>query len=314
MSKMKIAVVPKPGADFELQERDIPQPPAGHVRIRVQACGICSSDHIVKDGLFPGITYPRSPGHEVAGVIDEVGPGVTNWKKGQHVGVGWHGGHDGTCLQCRRGDFITCVNEKIAGISYDGGYAEYMLAPAEAVAAIPDSLDSAEAAPLLCAGITTFNALRHSGAGPGDLVAIQGIGGLGHLGVQFAIKFGYHVVAVGRGPENGALAKKLGAHDYIDSASMNAAEELKKRGGAKVILATAPSSKSMSEIFHGLGRNGKLMVVGADANPIEIPGPALILGRKGVQGWAAGTPSDSEDTLRFAALTGVRAMIEKFPL
>src|SRR6184192_2952236 len=236
MPKMKIAVIPKPSADFELQERDIPQPSAAHVRIRVQACGICFSDHLVKDGLWPGVTYPRSPGHEVAGIIDEVGPGVTNWQKGQRVGVGWHGGHDGTCLQCRRGDFINCVNEKICGITYDGGYAEYMVAPAEAVAQMPESFDPAEAAPLMCAGITTFNALRHSGALPSDLVAVQGIGGLGHLGIQFANKFGYRVAAIARGPAKAALAKQLGAHFYIDSAAADPAAELQKLGGARVIL------------------------------------------------------------------------------
>jgi len=314
MPKMKIATVPRPGADFELQERDIPQPPAGQVRIRVQACGICFSDHIVKDGLFPGITYPRSPGHEVAGVIDEVGPGVTNWKKGQHVGVGWHGGHDGTCLQCRRGDFITCVNEKIAGISYDGGYAEYMLAPTEAVAAMPDSLDPAEAAPLLCAGITTFNALRHSGAGPGDLVAIQGIGGLGHLAVQFASKFGYRVAAISRGKDSEPLARKLGAHIYIDASATNAGAELQKLGGARVIMGTAPNSKAISSLFDGLAPNGTLLVIGAGPDPIEAPVMGLLMGKRRVQGWPSGIPADSEDTLRFAELSGIRPMIEKFPL
>lgn len=314
MPKMKTAIVPKPGADFELQERDVPLPPAGHVRIRVQACGICFSDHIVKDGLFPGIAYPRSPGHEVAGTVDEVGAGVTNWKKGQRVGVGWHGGHDGTCLQCRRGDFITCVNEKVTGISYDGGYAEYMLAPAEAVAAMPDSLDAAEAAPLLCAGITTFNALRHSGAGPGDLVAIQGIGGLGHLGVQFASKFGYRVAAISRGKDSESLARKLGAHIYIDAAGTNAASELQKLGGARVVLATAPNSKAISSLFDGLAPNGTLLVIGAGGEPIEAPVMPLLMGKRRVQGWPSGIPTDSEDTLRFAELSGVRAMIEKFPL
>src|SRR5712692_9548675 len=314
MAKMKVAQIPKPGADFEIVEREIPSPGAGHVRIRVQACGICHSDSVTKEGLFPGIQYPRVPGHEVAGVIDEVGSAVTGWEKGQRVGVGWHGGQDGTCIACRRGDFANCLNLKISGISYDGGYQEYMIAPVEALAAIPESLDAAEAGPLLCAGITTFNALRHSGALPSDLVAVQGVGGLGHLGIQFANKFGYKVAAIGRGPQNAALAKKLGAHHYIDSSAGSAAEQLKKLRAASVILATAPSSKSMSEIFHGLGRNGSLLVVGADMAPLEIPGAALINGRKRVQGWASGTPSDSEDTLRFAALTGVRAMIERFPL
>jgi D-arabinose 1-dehydrogenase-like Zn-dependent alcohol dehydrogenase len=311
---MKIALVPKPGADFEFQERDIPQPPAGHVRIRVQACGICFSDHLVKDGLWPGVTYPRSPGHEVAGIIDEVGPGVTTWKKGQRVGVGWHGGHDGTCLQCRRGDFINCTNEKITGFSFDGGYAEYTVVPAEAVAAMPDSLDPAEAAPLLCAGITTFNALRHSGALPGDLVAIQGIGGLGHLGVQFASRFGYRVAAISRGKDSEPLAKKLGAHVYIDSSATSAVAELQKLGGAQVILATAPSGKAMSELVPGLAPHGKFLVIGASGDPLTVQTVLMIGGSKSIQGWASGIATDSEDTLRFAELSGVRPMIEQFPL
>ena len=314
MPKMRIAVVPKPGADFELQTRDLPEPPAGHVRIRVQACGICLSDHLVKDGLWPGVTYPRSPGHEVSGIIDELGSGVATWKKGQRVGVGWHGGHDGTCLPCRRGDFINCAKEKICGISYDGGYAEYMLTPAEAVAQMPDALDPAEAAPLLCAGVTTFNALRHSGAGPGDLVAILGIGGLGHLGVQFASKFGYRVAALSRGKENEPLARKLGASLYIDSASTDAATELQRLGGAQVILATAPSGKAMSDLVPGLAPRGKLLVIGASGDPLQVPTGLMIGGSKTIQGWASGIPTDAEDTLRFAELTGVRPMIEKFPL
>ena len=258
--------------------------------------------------------YPHVPGHEVAGVIDEVGSGVTIWKKGQRVGVGWHGGQDGTCLQCRRGDFVNCSNLKISGISFDSGYAEYMIAPVAAVAAMPESLDAAEAAPLRCAGITTFNALRHSGALPGDLVAVQGIGGLGHLGVQFAAKFGYKVAAVGRGPANAALAKKLGSHVYINGQATNAAEELKKLGGARVILATAPNTKSMSELFDGLGPNGKLLVVGAGPGPLEVTSIQLIFGNRSLQGWASGIPTDSEDTLRFAEYSGVRPMIEKYPL
>src|SRR5256885_640040 len=314
MPKMKVAQVPKAGADFEIVEREIPQPGPGQVRIRVQACGICHSDVITKDGLFPGIQYPRVPGHEVAGVIDEVGSGVTGWKKGQRVGVGWHGGQDVTCLACRRGDLANCANLKISGISYDGGYQEYMLAPVEALARMPESLDAAEAAPLLCAGITTFNALRHSGALPSDLVAIQGIGGLGHLGIQFAQKFGYRVAAIGRGSENAALAKKLGASVYIDSAGSNAAAELQKLGGARVILATAPSSKAMSSLIDGLGVNGKMMVVGATTDPIEVTPVQLIFGMRSIQGWASGIPTDSEDTLRFAELTGVRPMIERYPL
>src|SRR5438067_9503927 len=253
MPKMKVAQVPKAGADFEIVEREIPDPVAGHVRIKVQACGVCHSDVLTKEGSLPGIQYPRVPGHEVVGLIDEVGAGVSEWTKGQRVGVGWHGGHDGTCLACRRGDFANCTNLKISGISYDGGYQEYMLAPVEALARMPESLDAAEAAPLLCAGITTFNALRHSGALPSDLVAIQGIGGLGHLGIQFAQKFGYRVAAIGRGAENSTLAKKLGASVYIDSAATSAAAELQKLGGARVILATAPSSKAMSSLVDGLG-------------------------------------------------------------
>jgi D-arabinose 1-dehydrogenase-like Zn-dependent alcohol dehydrogenase len=314
MAKMKVAQVPKPGADFEIVEREIPKPGAGEVRIRVQACGICHSDSFTKDGQWPDIRYPRAPGHEVAGVVDEAGAGVTRWKKGDRAGVGWHGGQDGSCPACRRGDFANCANLKVPGISYDGGYAEYMIAPVEALARIPETLDAAEAAPLLCAGITTFNALRHSGAQPGDLVAIQGIGGLGHLGIQFAQKFGYRVAAIGRGRENAPLAKKLGASVYVDSAATNAAEELQKLGGARVILATAPSSKAMTSLVDGLGANGKMMVVGATPDPIEVSPIQLIMGRRSLQGWSSGTASDSEDTLRFAELTGVRPMIEKYPL
>ena len=311
---MKAAQVPKPGADFEIVERAIPKPTAGQVLVKVQACGICHSDALTKEGAWPGILYPRVPGHEVAGIIDELGPDVSVWKKGQRVGVGWHGGQDGTCPSCRRGDFRNCRNLKTPGVSYDGGYQQYMVAPVEALAAIPDSLGAVEAAPLLCAGITTFNALRHSGALPGDLVAVQGIGGLGHLGIQFASKFGYRVAAIGRGSENAALAKKLGASLYIDSKSTNAAEALQKLGGAQVILATAPSSKAMSELIDGLGPNGKLMVIGAAFDPIEVTPIQLITGSRSIQGWASGTPTDSEDTLRFAELTGVRPMIETYPL
>ncbi len=314
IAPMKVAQVPKPGADFEVVERAIPEPGVRQVRIRVQACGICHSDVLTKEGKWPGIQYPRVPGHEVAGVIDELGADVSEWKKGQRVGVGWHGGHDGTCTACRHGDFRNCRNLKIPGISYDGGYQEYMLAPIEALAAMPESLGPAEAAPLLCAGITTFNALRHSGAMPGDLVAIAGMGGLGHLGVQFANKFGYNVVAIGRGSDDAALARKLGASVYIDSKATNAAEALLKLGGARVVLATAPSSKLMSGLIEGLGPNGKLLVVGVDFDPIEVTPVQLISGSRVIQGWAAGTPADSEETLRFADLTGVRPMIETYPL
>ena len=314
MRQMKVAQVPSPGAAFQMVEREIPQPDAGQVRIKVQACGVCHSDVLTKEGLWPGIQYPRIPGHEVAGVIDELGAGVSEWKKGQRVGVGWHGGQDNTCRECRRGDFRNCRNLKIPGISYDGGYQQYMVAPVEALVSMPESLGDSEAAPLLCAGITTYNSLRHSGALPGDLVAVQGIGGLGHLGIQFANKFGYKVAAIGRGSENAALATKLGASVYIDSQSTNAAEALQKLGGAQVILATAPSSKAMSELIDGLGPNGKLMVIGAAFDPIEVTPIQLINGSRSIQGWASGTPADSEDTLRFAELTGVRPMIETYPL
>ena len=314
LSPMKVAQISKPGAGFEIVEREVPEPGPGQVRIKVQACGVCHSDVLTVEGAWPGIQYPRVPGHEVAGVIDRVGEGVSAWKKGQRVGVGWHGGHDNTCRECRRGDFRNCQNIKICGISYDGGYGQYMIAPVEALAPIPASLSDVEAAPLLCAGITTYNALRHSGALPGDLVAVQGIGGLGHLGVQFANKCGYNVVAIGRGPDNATLAKKLGAGKYIDSKATNAAEELQKLGGAQVILATAPNAKAMSELINGLGPNGKLMVIGAAFDPIEVTPVQLINGSRSIQGWASGTPADSEDTLRFAELTGVRPMIETYPL
>jgi D-arabinose 1-dehydrogenase-like Zn-dependent alcohol dehydrogenase len=314
MAKMKVVQVPKPGADFEVVEREIPEPGSGHVRIRVQACGVCHSDVVTKEGLFPGMSYPRVPGHEVVGLIDQVGAGVNEWTEGERVGVGWHGGQDGTCPACRRGDFINCVDAKVCGVSYDGGYQQFMIAPLEALARMPESLDAAEAAPLMCAGITTFNALRHSGALPGDLVAIQGIGGLGHLGVQFARKFGYRVAAIARGQDKAELAKKLGAHSYIDSAAVDPGAELQKLGGAKVILATASSGKSMSVLVGGLGANGTLLVVGASTEPIEVVPNQLIFGKKSIQGWSSGIPTDSEDTLRFAEMTGVRPMIEKFPL
>jgi len=314
MSKNLVAQVPKAGADFELLERDIPQPGPGEVRIKVQACGICFSDHLVKDGHWPGLVYPRVPGHEVAGVIDAVGDRVTEWKKGDRVGVGWHGGHCFVCESCRRGDFITCANEKITGLNVDGGYAQYMIARHEGVALMPDGLDAAEAGPLLCAGITTFNSLRHSGARFGDLVAVLGIGGLGHLGIQFAAKAGYRTVGIGRGSENAALAKKLGASAYIDSKATNAAQELQKLGGAKVILATAPNAKAMADLIPGLDVGGKLLVVGAPFEPMEVSAIQLLMARRDIQGWPSGSATDSEDTLRFAAMTGVRTMIEKFPL
>jgi D-arabinose 1-dehydrogenase-like Zn-dependent alcohol dehydrogenase len=314
MSKMKAVQVGKAGGNFELVERNIPEPGRTQVRIKVEACGICHSDALVKEGHWPGIQYPRVPGHEIAGHIDAVGADVTNWKPGQRVGVGWHGGHDFTCNPCRRGDFINCQNEKITGISLDGGYQEYMIAPAEAVAAIPDDLSAADAAPLLCAGITVFNALRHSGAHPGDLVAVQGIGGLGHLGVQYARQMGFRTFAIGRGKDKEELARKLGAAHYIDTAAGDPVAELQKFGGARVILATAPDSKSMSALFNGLSSAGKLLVVGASPDAINVTPIQLIVGSKSLAGWASGIATDSEDTMQFSALTGVRPMIEKYPL
>lgn len=314
MATMKAAQVGRPGGPLEIVERAVPEPGPGWVRVRVQACGICHSDEFTKEGHWPGIQYPRVPGHEIAGVVDAVGSGVTTWTKGQRVGVGWYGGHCGHCSACRRGEFVNCEFLPVPGISYDGGYEEYMLAPADALALMPEGISPEEAAPLMCAGITTFNALRHSGAGPGDLVAIQGVGGLGHLGIQYANKFGYKVAAVSRGTSNAALARKLGAHHYIDSQATNPAEELKKLGGARVILCTAPSGKAMTELFDGLGTNGKMVVVGASMEPIQVTPIQLIMGRKALQGWPSGTSADSEDTLNFSVLTGVRPMIEKYPL
>ena len=314
MAKNLVAQVGKAGGEFELVGREMPQPGAGEVRIKVQACGICFSDHLVKDGAWPGLAYPRVPGHEVAGVIDEVGAGVTEWKKGDRVGVGWHGGHCFVCERCRRGDFVTCQRQAITGLTRDGGYQQFMIARHEAVALIPEGLDAANAGPLLCAGITTYNSLRHIGAKTGDLVAVQGIGGLGHLGIQYAAKSGYRVVGIGRGPENAALAKKLGAFAYIDSRANKAAEELRKLGGAKVILATAPNAKAMAELVDGLSVDGKLLVVGAPFEPMEVSAVQLLMARRGIQGWPSGTAMDSQDTLEFSAFAGVRPMIEKFPL
>ena len=311
---MKVVQAPHPGGNFELVERPIPEPARNQVRIKVEACGICHSDAFVKEGHWPGLQYPRIPGHEVAGRIDAVGAEVTNWKPGQRVGVGWHGGHCFTCEACRRGDFLLCHNGKITGFSHDGGYAEYMITPAEALAAIPDDLAAAEAAPLLCAGITVFNALRHSGARAGDLVAVQGIGGLGHLGIQYARQMGFRTFAIGRGSDKEPLARKLGAAHFVDTAIGNPAQELQKFGGASVILATAPDAKSISALVDGLANNGKLVVVGASPDPITVTPIQLIGGRKSIQGWPSGAAKDSEDTLQFSVLTGVRPMIERYPL
>ncbi|HKC61955.1 MAG TPA: alcohol dehydrogenase [Myxococcales bacterium] len=311
---MKAVEVPQPGSAFKLVERPVPQPGAAQVRIAVEACGICHSDVLVKEGHYPGIAYPRIPGHEVAGRIDAVGEGVTAWRVGQRVGVGWHGGHCFVCEACRSGDFIECVRGLVCGISYDGGYAEFMIAPQEALAAMPDALDATAAAPLLCAGVTTFNSLRNSGARAGDLVAVQGIGGLGHLGIQFARKLGYRTVALSRGADKRALALELGAHEYVDQDTGDAAAALQKLGGARVILATAPNSQLMSKLVDGLGRNGTLLVVGASPEPIQVSPIQLLGARRRVQGWPSGTAKDSEETLAFSALNAVASRNETFPL
>jgi D-arabinose 1-dehydrogenase-like Zn-dependent alcohol dehydrogenase len=314
MSQMRAVQISVANGPFELVSRKTPEPGPRQVRIRVQACGICHSDSYTRMGAFPGLKLPRVPGHEVVGVLDAVGSDVPKWKAGARVGVGWHGGHCGHCDSCRRGDFITCATGQIPGLSYDGGYADYMIVPFEALAAVPDELSSAEAAPLLCAGITTFNSLRHSGAAAGDLVAVLGIGGLGHLGVQFAAKMGCRTVAVARGTDKEPLARQLGAHHYIDSTRQNVAGELTRMGGARVILATLTDAKSMSESVGGLGVDGKLLVLGASMQPIEVPPIALISRRRSIAGWPSGTASDSEDTMRFSVRSGVRPLIETFPL
>ncbi|MGO9013882.1 MAG: alcohol dehydrogenase [Dissulfurispiraceae bacterium] len=314
MKRMRVVQVSHPNGPLELVEREIPETGPGSVRIKVQACGICHSDSLTKDGIFPGIKYPRVPGHEVAGIIDEVGSGVAGWTPGQRVGVGWHGGHCGHCDSCRRGDFVTCQTAlEVPGITYDGGYADYMIAPAEALALIPEDISAVEAGPLMCAGVTTFNSLRNSGAQPGDIVAILGIGGLGHLGVQFAAKMGFKTVAIARGADKGPLARELGAWHYIDSQVEDPAAELIKLGGARVILATATSGKAMRAVLGGLGVNGKMIIVGV-GEPFEVSPLLLIIGRKSIVGWPSGRSIDSQDTLRFSALTGVRSMNEVFPL
>jgi len=315
MSKMRAVQVTRAKGPMELVEREIPQPPSGSVRIQVQACGVCHSDSITKESLFPGIQYPRVPGHEVAGVIDAIGSGVAGWKIGQRVGIGWYGGHCGYCDSCRRGDFVTCqIALQIPGITFDGGYADYMIASAAALALIPESLSPVEVGPLMCAGVTTYNSLRNSGARPGDLVAVLGIGGLGHLGVQFAARMGFRSVAIARGKDKEPLAKTLGAQQYIDSSEQNVAEELQKLGGAKVIIATVTSGKAMSAVVGGLGVNGKLIVLGAADVPLEISALTLIAARRSIVGWPSGTSIDSQDTMAFSAQTGVRSMNEVYPL
>jgi alcohol dehydrogenase/propanol-preferring alcohol dehydrogenase len=311
---MRVAQVARPGGPLEMVERDIPEPrAAGTVRIKIDACGVCHSDTVVVNNLWPGLEYPRVPGHEVAGVIDAVGPGVSPWKVGERVGVGWQGGYDGTCDACRRGLFFGCVSGKVTGVSFDGGYAEYMIAPASALARIPSELSPIEAGPLMCAGVTTFNALRNSGARPGDLVAILGIGGLGHLAVQFAVRMGFRTVAIARGKDKEALAQKLGATRYIDNRAQDAAVELARMGGAKAILATVTSGKAMSALIGGLGLDGTMMVIGASADPIEASPVTLLTARSSLKGWYSGMSIDSQDTLAFSVLTGVRSMNEVYP-
>ena len=314
MSKMRVVQVSQPNGPFEIVEREIPEPGAGSVRIKIEACGICHSDSLTKEGAYPGIQYPRVPGHEVAGVVDAVGAGVVGWTEGQRVGVGWHGGYCGHCNACRRGDFFACEWGQVTGITYDGGYAEYMVAHASALALLPAELSAVESGPLVCAGVTTFNSLRNSGALPGEVVAVLGLGGLGHLGVQFAAKMGFNTVAVARGSDKEPLARQLGAHHYIDSQSQDVAGELLKMGGAKVVLATVTNAGAMTATLGGLGVNGKLLVLGAPHEPLEMSAYPLIGGRRSVAGWYSGTSIDSQDTLSFSTLTGVRAMTEVFPL
>ena len=314
MSKMRVMQVGQPNGPFELVEREIPEPVAGWVRIKVEACGICHSDSLTKEGTLPGIQYPRVPGHEIAGIVDAVGAGVAEWTEGQRVGVGWHGGYCGHCEHCRRGDFFACQWGQVTGITYDGGYADYMVAHSSALARLPDGLSAVEAGPLVCAGITTFNSLRNSGAGPNEVVAVLGLGGLGHLGVQFAAKMGFRTVAVARGSDKEPLARQLGAHHYIDSQAEDVAAELVKMGGARVILATVTNGQAMSAAIGGLGVKGKLLVLGAPHEPLQVPAFLLIQGCCSVAGWYSGTSIDSEDTLSFSMLTGVRAMTEVYPL
>lgn len=310
---MKAMIVREANGSFELDERDTPKPGPGEIRIKVEACGICHSDAFVKFGQFPGLQFPRAPGHEVAGVVDALGDGVDNFATGDRVGVGWHGGHCYKCDPCRRGDFLNCENHQICGISYDGGYQEYMVCPWEAAARIPDGLDAADAGPLLCAGVTTFNALRNSGARPGDVVAVQGVGGLGHLALQYANRMGFHTVALSRGTDKEELAKELGAHTYIDASGQDAVEELNKLGGADLILATAPSGKAIESVINGLSGRGKLMLVAAAPDPLSVNALAMLSGKQ-IHGWPSGSAIDSEDTMRFSALTKVRPTLERFPL
>lgn len=314
MPKMRVVQVSQPKAPFELVERDIPDPIAGQIRIKVEACGVCHSDSMTKEGLWPGISYPRVPGHEVIGWVDAIGPEVPGWRVGERAGVGWHGGNCGYCRACRRGDGFACETETlVTGITHDGGYGEYMVAPARSVARVPDEFAAIDAGPLMCAGITTFNALRHCGARAGDLVGVLGIGGLGHLAVQYARKLGFETVAIARGADRADFARQLGAHHYIDSAAVDAAAALQKLGGAKAVLATVTSGEAMGAIQGGLAINGTLMVIGAVPS-LSADTLFLLAGRRSIKGWYSGTASDSEDTLAFSQLNDVRSMNEVYPL
>jgi D-arabinose 1-dehydrogenase-like Zn-dependent alcohol dehydrogenase len=313
MAKMRAVQVSRAKGPLEFVQRDIPDPGPGSVRVRVEACGICHSDAVTKEGLLPGIEYPRVPGHEIAGVIDAIGTGVKGWTEGQRVGIGWFGGNCGWCESCRRGDFITCRNMLISGVLIDGGYADYVVVPSSALARMPEELSATDAGPLLCAGITTFNALRRSGAIPPDLVAVLGLGGLGHLGVQFAAKMGFRTVAIARGKDKGDFARKLGAHHYIDTEAQDPAVELTALGGAKVVLATVTVASAMQATLGGLGVNGKLLIVGAPSEPLQVPALPLLFARQSVAGWPSGTAADSQDTLSFAVLQGVRSQNEVYP-
>jgi len=313
-TKMKTAQISKAGGDWELVERDIPEPGPGQVRVKVEACGICHSDALVKDGVWPRLQYPRVPGHEIAGRVDALGGNVTAWQKDQRVGVGWHGGHCFVCEQCRRGDFAMCVNRKVTGIDFDGGYATHVIVPAAVLAAIPVDLPAEEAGPFMCAGVTVFNALRNSGARAGEVVAVHGIGGLGHLGVQYARQMGFETVAINRGNDKEPLARKLGAHHYVDATAQDVVAELQKLGGASVILATAPNAQAISGLVDGLAPSGKLLVPAVPLEPLSINVFSLITKRSSVAGWYSGTAMDSQDTMEFSALSGVHPKIEKYPL
>lgn len=312
---MRAAVVPSPSeARLELHDLPIPEPGPGEARVRVEACGVCHSDVLTVQHLWPGVTYPRAPGHEIAGTIDALGSNTTGWNRGKRVGVGWHGGHDGSCDRCRRGDFLTCRNMRIPGLAYDGGYAQFVVAPVVALARIPDELTAVEAAPLMCAGVTTFNALRHSPARPGDVVAVLGIGGLGHLAVQFASKMGFNTVAIARGRDKEELARSFGAAHYIDSRTADVAQELQRLGGAQVVLSTVTAADAMEPALNGLAIDGELRVVGASSTPLPVNTAGMIFGRQAIKAWPSGTCVDSEDAMRFSVQTGVRATIETMPL